>query len=68
MLGNPAARWRAKADVAAALGAVGDDAGQMSALREAAVIIREMEAGLVPERAKRLVATPQVAMVLSAAR
>jgi class 3 adenylate cyclase/tetratricopeptide (TPR) repeat protein len=68
MLGNPPARWRARADLAAALGAVGDDEGQMSALREAAGIIREIEAGLVPERAKRFVATPPVAMLLRAAR
>jgi tetratricopeptide (TPR) repeat protein len=65
-LGNPAARWRARADLAAALAATGDEEGQESALREAARIIREIEAGLAPERALRFVAAPQVGRVLIA--
>jgi class 3 adenylate cyclase/tetratricopeptide (TPR) repeat protein len=68
MLGNPAARWGTRADLAAALDAAGDDEGGESALREAAGIIREVEASLAPERAKRFVATPQVARVLIALR
>jgi hypothetical protein len=64
-LGDPASRWRARADLAGILGAMGDDAGQESMSRGAAGIIREIEAGLAPERAKRFVATPQVARVLS---
>lgn len=66
LLGNPAARWQARADLAAALAATGDDEGQESAFREAAGIIRKVEAGLAPERAKRFVASPQVARVLTA--
>jgi tetratricopeptide (TPR) repeat protein len=68
MLGNPAARWRARADLAVALAAAGDDEGEESALRQAAGIIREVEASLASERAKRFVATPQVARVLMALR
>jgi Predicted ATPase len=68
MLGNPAARWQARADLAVALAVAGDDEGGESAFREAAGIIREMEASLAPERAKRFVATPQVARVLMAVR
>jgi hypothetical protein len=67
-LGNPAARWRARTDLAAALAATGDEKGQETAFREAAGIIRKIEAGLAPERAKRFVATPQVATVLTAVR
>jgi Flp pilus assembly protein TadD len=67
-LGNPAARWRARADLAAVLAATGEDYGQEIALREAAGIIRTIEAGLTPERAKRFVATPQVTTVLTAVR
>jgi class 3 adenylate cyclase/tetratricopeptide (TPR) repeat protein len=67
-LGNPAARWRARADLAAALAATGDDEGQETAFREAAGIIRKIEAGLTPERAKRFMATPQVSRVLTAVR
>jgi class 3 adenylate cyclase/tetratricopeptide (TPR) repeat protein len=67
-LGNPAARWRSRADLAAALAATGDDEGQETAFQEAAGIIRAIEAGLAPERAKRFVATPQVAGVLTAVR
>ena len=68
MLGNPAARWRTRADLATALGAAGDDEGEEGAFREAAGIIREVEAGLGSERATRFVATPQVARVLIALR
>jgi hypothetical protein len=68
MLGSPAARWRARADLAAALDAAGDDDGGESAFREAAGIIREVEASLASERAKRFVAAPQVARVLIALR
>ena len=68
MLGNPAARWRVRADLAAALDAAGDDKGEESAFREAARIIRDIEASLAPERAKRFVATPHVARVLMAVR
>ena len=67
-LGNPAARWQARANLAAVLAAVGDDEGEESAFREAAGIIREMEASLASERAKRFVATPEVARVLIALR
>jgi len=67
-LGNPAARWRARADLAEALAATGDDEGQEIALREAAGIIREIEAGLAPQRAERFVANPQVTTVLTAIR
>ncbi|MDQ6720983.1 MAG: AAA family ATPase [Candidatus Dormibacteraeota bacterium] len=65
-LGNPAARWQVRADQAAILGAVGDDKGEDKALREAARIIRDMEASLAPERAKRFVATPLIDKVLTA--
>jgi class 3 adenylate cyclase/tetratricopeptide (TPR) repeat protein len=68
LLGNPAARWRARADLAAALAATGDDEGQERAFRQAARIIRDIEAGLAPERAMRFAATPQVASVLIAVR
>ena len=67
-LGNPMARWQTRADLAAALEAAGDDHGQERALREAAGIIREVETNLASQRAKRFVATPQVARVLSALR
>jgi hypothetical protein len=67
-LGNPAARWQVRADLAAAFGAVGDDEGMDRALREAARIIRDIEVSLAPERAKRFVATPVVAAVLIAVR
>jgi Flp pilus assembly protein TadD len=67
-LGNPAARWRARADLAEALATTGDDDGHEIALREAAGIIREIEAGLAPERAKRFVTTPQVIRLLTAVR
>lgn len=65
MLGNPAARWRARADLAKALVATGDEEGQERALLEAGGIIREIEAGLAPVRAKLFVAAPQVASILT---
>lgn len=68
MLGSPAARWRTRADLAEALDATGDDEGGETAFREAAGIIREVEASLASERAKRFVAAPQVARVLIALR
>jgi hypothetical protein len=64
-LGNPAARWQVRADLAAALGAVGDDEGADRQQREAARIIRDIEVGLAPERAKRFVAAPMVAAALT---
>jgi tetratricopeptide (TPR) repeat protein len=67
-LGNPAARWQVRAELAAALGAVGDEEGADRQLQEAARIIRSIEVLLAPERAKRFVATPVVAGVLTAAR
>jgi class 3 adenylate cyclase/tetratricopeptide (TPR) repeat protein len=67
LLGDPAARWRARADLASVRGAMGDGDGQEKMFREAAGIIHAIEAGLAPERAKRFVATPQVARVLIAA-
>jgi class 3 adenylate cyclase/tetratricopeptide (TPR) repeat protein len=67
-LGNPAARWQVRADLAAALGAVGDDEGADRQRREAARIIRDIEVGLAPERAKRFVAAPMVAAALTSVR
>jgi tetratricopeptide (TPR) repeat protein len=67
-LGNPAARWQVRADLAAGLGAGGDDEGMETALQEAARIIRGIEVSLAPERAKRFVAAPLVAQVLTAVR
>jgi class 3 adenylate cyclase/tetratricopeptide (TPR) repeat protein len=66
-LGNPFGRWRARADLAEALDAAGDDEGAAIAFREAAGIIRETAAALAPSRAERFTSTPPVAEVLEAA-
>jgi class 3 adenylate cyclase/tetratricopeptide (TPR) repeat protein len=63
-LGNPAGRWRAQADLARGLQATGDDEAAVHAFGEAAEIIREMTAGLAPQRAERFTSVPEVAEVL----
>jgi class 3 adenylate cyclase/tetratricopeptide (TPR) repeat protein len=63
-LGNPAGRWRAKADLARALLATGDDEGAEHTVREAATIIHETAASLAPERAERLRSARPVAEIL----
>ena len=67
-LGTPALRWRFRGDLAALLYAGGDDGGAEVLFGEAGAIIREVEAGLAPSRAKRFVAAPQVAELLKTAR
>jgi class 3 adenylate cyclase/tetratricopeptide (TPR) repeat protein len=66
-LGSPALRWQSRADLAAALEASGDDKAAEHSFREAAGIIREVEAGLSPERARRFVTAATVAGVLRTA-
>ena len=65
-LGSPLLRWQTRAALAdASSGAAGQD--PEVALREAATIIRDVAASLVPERAENYLAAPQAAEVLSAA-
>jgi tetratricopeptide (TPR) repeat protein len=66
-LENPAGRWRAKADLALALLATGDEDGAEAAFREAAGIIHETAASLAPERAERFRSAPPVAEILKTA-
>lgn len=63
-LGSPALRWRLRVELASALGAIGDDNAAQIRFKESAGIIREVEAGLAPERARRFASAPQVADVL----
>src|SRR5439155_4439044 len=65
-LGNPAGRWRARADLARALYETGDDEGAEGAFRAAAEIIRDTAASLAPERAERFTSAPPVAEILKA--
>src|SRR5206468_2768422 len=57
-LGNPAGRWRARAELARALHETGDDEGAEEAYRGAAGIIRETAATLASERAERFTSAP----------
>src|SRR5205823_585444 len=66
-LGNPAGRWRARADLARALYETGDDEGAAGAFRVAAGIIRDAAANLAPGRAERFTSAPPVADTLRAA-
>jgi class 3 adenylate cyclase/tetratricopeptide (TPR) repeat protein len=65
-LGNPAGRWRARADLARALYETGDDEGAAGAFRVAAGIIRDAAANLAPGRAERFTSAPPVADILRA--
>src|SRR2546423_11611796 len=63
-LGNPAGRWRAKADLAPALLTTGDDDGAEHAFREAAGIIHETAAGGAPEPGGTVRCAPALAHAL----
>ncbi len=67
ILGSPALRWQSRADLAAVLDAGGRDKAAERWFHEAAGIIREVEAGLSAERARRFVTAPRVARVLRTA-
>jgi len=65
-LGSPLYRWRARAALGDAMRPIdGVDAAD-ACIAEAAAIIREVVAGLAPERGAVYVASPQVAAVLDA--
>jgi tetratricopeptide (TPR) repeat protein len=64
-LGDPAFRWRARTQLARVLAAAGDEAKANDRHIEAARIIRDIESGLAPERARRFIASPHVAEALT---
>ena len=65
-LGGPPGRWQARAALAHALHATGDDDGAASVFRESAEIIRTFAATLSPEHAKPLLAASPVQDILKA--
>ncbi|CAN5359091.1 hypothetical protein BH20ACT24_BH20ACT24_20140 [soil metagenome] len=67
-LGSPPARWGIRAALGEALYAVRDDDGAGRAFGEAAGVIRDVAHGLAAERAKQLLAAPQVAEIMTAGR
>jgi tetratricopeptide (TPR) repeat protein len=63
-LGEPPKRWRAEAVLGRALYATGDDNGAQEAFAAASAIIREVAAGLTPERSARFLAVEEIRDVL----
>lgn len=61
---NPYGRWRARAELATALQASGDDAGAQTQLREAAAIITTVAEGLSQDRSQKFLAAEPVAEIL----
>ena len=64
-LDSPTLRWRARIDLARARSASGDEANAAETVRQAAEIVRTVEGGLSPDRARRFAASPKVAEALS---
>jgi class 3 adenylate cyclase/tetratricopeptide (TPR) repeat protein len=63
-LGGPMQRWRARAALGRALYAAGDDRGAEHAFGDASSIIREVAAGLAPERSTRFLEAEPIREVL----
>ena len=63
-LDNPPLRWRARGALGKSLYATGDDSGAEGAFGEASKIIRELAAGLAPERSTRYLDAEPVREVL----
>ena len=65
-LGSPLLRWQAQAALGRALYALGDDSGADRAFEASSSIIREIAAGLAPERHQKFMAAQPVREVLDA--
>ena len=65
-LGSPLLRWQAQAALGRALYALGDDTGADRAFEASSSIIREIAAGLAPERRQKFMAAQPVREVLDA--
>jgi tetratricopeptide (TPR) repeat protein len=66
-LGSPPARWQARVALGHTLYAMGDDDGAAEAFRKAGDIVREVAAGLAPERATRFLDAEPVRELLRVA-
>ncbi|MDP9343641.1 MAG: AAA family ATPase [Actinomycetota bacterium] len=66
-LGGPPGRWQSRAALSEALYATGDDDRAEEAFRDASAIVREVAAGLSPERAQRFLAAEPVSQLLARA-
>jgi hypothetical protein len=62
---NPSGRWQARAALAAALAATGDESAAASTATEARAILVEFAGTLAPGRAETLLAAPQARDVLA---